>query len=539
MPYNKAVPQTGTAFYLPDKTMENNNTTTRTQPLRDSKTLSPWQRGPFTLDNAADIFAEGTLYDALIVGGGITGLTTALLLQKQGKQCILAEAQTIGFGTTGGTSAHLNTFFDATYADIESDFSEEAAKLVAQCGKESFTMIADLIKEYAIDCDLEYKDGYLYAETDDEVKVLDEILAASQRAGIEVVEADENGVKVPFKKSIVFKKQGQFHPLKYIFGLARAFVDAGGVIMEHGFIRETEFADGVHSAKGDNLIIKAKNLVYATHLPLGINVLDFKCAPYRSYVLGIKLTDDSGYPDALSYDSKDPYHYYRSHIIEGQKYLILGGEDHKTGHEDPDAAFETLETYVRQYYDVADITFKWSSQYYIPSDGLPYIGQLPGGDDNLYIATGYNGNGMMFGTLAGKMISDAITGKENVYADLFSPSRIKPVAGFMDFVKENADVAYHFVADRFSAEKIESLKELEAGTGTIVKYDNQKLAVYKNEQGKVTALNPVCTHTGCIVNFNHAEQSWDCPCHGGRFDTDGKVLTGPPRKDLQQIDIDN
>ncbi|MDB5129178.1 FAD-dependent oxidoreductase [Mucilaginibacter sp.] len=516
--------------------MENINNT-RKHPLRDSTSLSPWQKESFTLDNAADIFAEGTLYDALIVGGGITGLTTALLLQKQGRQTILAEAYTIGFGTTGGTSAHLNTFFDATYADVESDFSQEAAKQLANCGKESFAMIEAFAKEYNIDCDLEYKNAYLYAETDDEVKALDEILAASQRAGIDVTEAKENGVSVPFKKSLLFKKQGQFHPLKYIFGLAKAFVEAGGVIIENTFIRETSYEDGVHSARADTVTIKAKNLVYATHLPPGINVFDFKCAPYRSYVLGIKLNDEAGYPNALSYDSKDPYHYFRTHSINGQKYLLLGGEDHKTGHADPDAAFEALEKYAREYYDVADVTFKWSSQYYIPADGLPYIGQMPAGEGHLYIATGYNGNGMMFGTIAGKIMSDNILGRENAYSKLFNPSRVKPVAGFMEFVKENADVAYHFIADRFSSEDIHSLKDLKADDGIIVKYNGEKLAIYKDAEGKVTALNPVCTHAHCIVAFNHAEKSWDCPCHGGRFDTDGKVLTGPPRKDLQKVDI--
>ena len=514
--------------------MENNNIQ---QALRDSDTLSPWQKGPFSFEKTADIFAEGTLYDALVVGAGITGITAALLLQKQGKQCILADAHTIGFGTTGGTSAHLNNFFDATYADVESDFGEDQAKLLAKCGNESFKMITDMVKQYNIDCDLEYKDGYLYAETDDEVKMLDDILTASQKAGIDVAEAKENGVKIPFKKAIVFKKQGQFHPLKYIFKLAQAFTEAGGVILENTFIRDTEYADGVHSAKGDHITIKAKNMVYATHLPPGINIFDFKCAPYRSYVLGIRLTNEADYPDALAYDSKDPYHYFRSHVVDGKKYMVLGGEDHKTGHEDPDAAFEALEQYALQYYDVEEISYKWSSQYYVPTDGLPYIGQLPGGYDDMYIATGYNGNGMMFGTIAGKMISDSILGKKNEYSSLFNPARIKPVAGFMDFVKENADVAYHFVADWLSSEDIDSLKELEADSGTIVKYKDRKLAIYKDDKGKVTALNPVCTHAKCIVNFNHAEKSWDCPCHGGRFDVSGKVLTGPPRQDLQKVDL--
>jgi glycine/D-amino acid oxidase-like deaminating enzyme/nitrite reductase/ring-hydroxylating ferredoxin subunit len=514
--------------------MENNPT--RKQTLRDTKTISLWQKGPFELDNAADIFAEGTLYDTLIIGGGITGLTTALLLQKQGKQCILAEAYTIGFGTTGGTTAHLNTFFDTPYNDIENDFSEDAAKLVAQCSKEAFNIIQGFVTEYSIDCDLVYKDGYLYAETDEEVKVLEEILEASRRAGIEVEESQTNGVTVPFKKAIVFKNQGQFHPLKYIFKLAEAFVNAGGVIVENTFIRESTFEGGAFSAKSDNITIKAKELVYATHLPPGINLLDFVCAPYRSYVVGLKLKNEATYPDCLSYDSKDPYHYFRTHVIDGEPYLILGGEDHKTGHDNPEDSFTALEEYAHQYYDIAEVAFKWSAQYYTSADGLAYIGHLPS-NKNIYIATGYNGNGMMYGTIAGKIISDMILGKESPYTSLFSPTRIKPVAGFMEFVKENTDVAYRFIADRFSADSIDSLKEIAPDSGAIVKYEGEKLAVYKDAEGKVTALNPVCTHAKCIVCFNPSEKSWDCPCHGGRFDLDGKVITGPPRADLQKVQI--
>jgi glycine/D-amino acid oxidase-like deaminating enzyme/nitrite reductase/ring-hydroxylating ferredoxin subunit len=516
--------------------MENIIDQTRKQNPRDGKLLSTWQKGPFELDNASDIFAEGTLYDTLIVGGGITGLTTALLLQKQGRQCVLAEAYKLGFGTTGGTTAHLNTFFDTPYNDIESDFNQDAAKLVAQCSKEALNIIEGFVKEYNIDCDLEYKDGYLYAETDDEVKILDEIFEASKRAGVEVEEAATNGVNVPYTKAIVYKGQGQFHPLKYIYKLAEAFVDAGGVIIENTLISETAFEDGVHTAKSNDKIIKAQNLVYATHLPPGINILDFKCAPYRSYVLGVTLQDESAYPQGLSYDSKEPYHYYRTHVINGEKVMIVGGEDHKTGHDDPEAAFKALEDYIKQYYNIASIAFKWSAQYYTSADGLAYIGSLPLGE-NTYIATGYNGNGMIYGTISGKIISDLIIGNESPYADLFSPARIKPVAGFMEFVKENADVAYRFIADRFSTDDIESLKELPADSGTIVKYNGEKLAVYKNAEGKVTALNPVCTHAKCIVCFNPSEKSWDCPCHGGRFDLDGKVLTGPPRADLQKVNI--
>lgn len=512
------------------------NTNERKQINRDGATLSAWQKVQLTAPKATNTLNDSTIYDALIVGGGITGITTALLLQKQGKQVVLAEAHTLGFGTTGGTTAHLNTFFDTPYNDIESDFNEDAAKLVAQCGKEAFDIIKGFVPEYHIECDLELKDGYLYAETDEEAEILDQIFEASKRAGVDVQQSTTNGINVPFKKSIVFKDQGQFHPIKYIYGLAGAFIEAGGIILENTFIRDSSYQDGVLNAQSDNINIKAKKLVYATHLPPGVNLLDFVCAPYRSYVIGLKLKEESAYPDCLSYDSKEPYHYFRTHVINNKKYLIVGGEDHKTGHDSPEAAFKALEDYATQYYESAEIKFKWSAQYYTSADGLAYIGNLPSNND-IYIATGYNGNGMMYGTISGKIISDMILDKQSPYADLFSPIRIKPVAGFTEFVKENADVAYRFIADRFSSAKIDSLKDIKAGTGAIVKYDGEQLAVYKDAEGKVTALNPACTHAKCIVCFNPSETSWDCPCHGGRFDIHGKVLTGPPRADLEQIPL--
>ena len=324
---------------------------------RDTTTKSPWQEVELNWASADTIIEAADVYDVLIVGGGITGLTTALLLQQAGKNCILAEAKNLGFGTTGGTTAHLNTFFDTSYHDIEKDFGDDAAKLMAEAGSEAFTIIKKLIDDYGIDCDFEYKDAYLYAENEQQSKELSAILAATRRAGLNAVEIRDNKVPVPFQLAAIFPEQGQFHPLKYIAKLAELFKEAGGIILENTFIRKTEYKDGVHNAESDHLTIKALNLVYATHLPPGINLLDFRCAPYRSYVIGVKLKNDD-YPDALIYDMQEPYHYFRTHIIEGEKYLILGGEDHKTGHEDPGKSFENLISFAKKYYYVDSIPYQ-------------------------------------------------------------------------------------------------------------------------------------------------------------------------------------
>jgi glycine/D-amino acid oxidase-like deaminating enzyme/nitrite reductase/ring-hydroxylating ferredoxin subunit len=501
---------------------------------RDSLNQSPWQAVDAPATQAtADLSG---IADVVIVGAGITGITTALMLQKAGRKCIVLEAANIGFGTTGGTSAHLNTFFDATYPEIESDFGEDAAKLVADSGKEAFDIIKGFVDEYQIDCDFEYKDGFVFSENEKETKQLSAIMESSANAGIAVSESKTNDVPVPFELAIRFAGQGQFHPLKYVTALARAFTDLGGVILESSFVNDTKTKDGIIEVTFGERTIKAANLVYATHMPPGITAFSFRCAPYRSYVLGVKLKDDN-YPTGLAYDMQEPYHYFRTHEIDGQQYLIIGGEDHKTGHDDPEQAFANLETYVRQYYQVDSVAFNWSSQYYVPADGLPYIGHLAAAGDHTYIATGFNGNGMMFGSLSAKIIGEQILGIENPYAKLYSPSRIKPVAGFTDFVRENADVAWHFIADRFGGEAIDALSELKREEGKVVELQGTKLAMYKDSKGKVTALSPVCTHAGCIVNFNAAERSWDCPCHGGRFDISGKVISGPPQKDLEQVKL--
>jgi nitrite reductase/ring-hydroxylating ferredoxin subunit len=275
-------------------------------------------------------------------------------------------------------------------------------------------------------------------------------------------------------------------------------------------------------------------VIYATHMPPNINLFNFECAPYRSYVMAVKLKNNN-YPDALIYDCQEPYHYVRSHTFNGEHLLIVGGMDHKTGHEDPENAFTELEKYIRKYYDVSQIKYKWSSQYYVPVDGLPYIGKMPLAADGIYCATGYNGNGMMLGSIAGKILSDLVRKRSNKYENLFSPSRIKPLDSFSEFVKENADVAYHFVRDRIGIHESDSLKRLEPGTGKVVEVDGKKIAAYRDENGEIYALSAVCTHAACIVNWNSEEKSWDCPCHGARFDINGEVLTGPATINLEKI----
>ncbi len=501
---------------------------------RDGSTVSIWQEGVFEASSKKGSFNSNTVYDVLIVGGGITGLTAALLLQKAGKMCLLAEAKTLGHGTTSGTTAHINTYVDTSYYQIKKDFGKEGAELVAEATKEAIDLVYRNVKEYNIDCGFEFLPGLLYAETEKQGSELEEIYRASEEAGVSVRIGSEIPIPVSFKKTICYESQAQFHPIKYILGLASEFQKLGGIISENTFVRSLDSSDSIHTAHTDLFPIQATNVIYATHIPPGINLLHFRCAPYRSYAVGVKVPDHL-YPEAVVYDMQNPYHYFRSHNISGQKYLIVGGEDHKTGHGDPDESFKRLEQYVKDIYKSATIEYRWSAQYYEPVDGLPYIGKLPGVAEGIYVGTGYSGNGITYGTIAAKILSDLIVGEKSRFQKIFSPSRIKPVAGFQEFVKENSDVAYKFIADRFGAEEIGSLSEIEPDTGAVIEYNKEKLAIYKDIAGKLHALNPVCTHAKCIVNWNNSEKSWDCPCHGARYDTAGNVLNGPASKNLQKV----
>lgn len=502
---------------------------------RDGYLKSIWQDElqDVALDNAWD---KSLTYDVLIVGAGITGLTTALMLQSKGKKCIVAEAHNIGFGTSGGTTAHLNTMLDTTYPEIESDFGEDSARLVALAAQEGIQIIDHLSHQYSIRCDLQYKKGYLLANDEKQAKELEKIIEASQRAGIRIGWTNEKPLPLSYEKACVFDGQAQFNIGQYLTGLARAFVNAGGVLLQNCLVGKVS-SEGRYIASATLGDIEAHKIVYATHIPPGINLLHFRCAPYRSYVMAFTLKDNN-YPADLVYDMDEPYHYFRTQNIQGKNYLIAGGFDHKTGHnENTDHSFRELEAYLHQHFAIYTIDYKWSSQYYTSADGLPYIGKLPGYDD-IYTATGFIGNGMVWGSLSGKIISDIILERESPYEKLFAPGRIKPIAGFTEFVKENADVVSQFIGMRFAYEQIDSLASLAPGEAMLADWENKKVALYKDENGKVHALDPVCPHAKCIVAWNSAEKSWDCPCHGGRYAPNGALLTGPARKGLEQIIID-
>lgn len=504
---------------------------------RDGMCKSLWQETASEYLPAEGIRKNNQSFDVIIAGAGITGITTGLLLQKKGLSVLIAEAKTIGFGTTGGTTAHLNTFLDTPYHTIQKNTGEKNAQLVAKSVREALDLIQTNVDEYGIDCGYSQLPAYLYAKNEKQSKELEDIFTGAQDCGVAVARSNKLPADLPFEQAIQFPGQASFHPTRYITSLAKEFEKAGGIIMENCRITKVEETSAceVTSSKGN---FSSRYFIYATHIPPGVNLLHFRCAPYRSYALAIKLENEKDYISSLLYDLDEPYHYYRTQEIDGELFFIAGGEDHKTGHEEnTEACFRKLESYVRNLFPVKSVSNRWSSQYFEPADGLPYIGHLPGHPGNIFVATGYGGNGMIYSGVASILLSDLITTGKSGYENVFNPNRVKPVAGFANFVKEAADVTGHLIGTLLPADKLIELADLAPGEARVVKYEGTRLAIYKNEQGRLYALNSACTHIKCEVSWNNAEKTWDCPCHGSRFSYTGEMLTAPARKDLEVVEI--
>ena len=504
---------------------------------RDGQCISLWQHGMPPYESKTQELPD-ELADVIIVGGGITGISVALALQKAGKKCMVLEAQGIGFGTTGGTTAHLNTIMDTPYYQIKKNFGSDSGQMVANLTRNAIELIERNVQEYSIDCDLKRLPAYLFSQNEEQDGELEKIVDSSKEVGIAIDFNASLPIPVPFKKVAVVEQQGQFHATKYLYGIATAFENAGGRIIQNCRVTDVTKNDDALDVSCTKGKMRARFVIYATHIPPGVNILHFRCVPYRSYAMAVKLKNDT-YPDGLVYDLFDPYHYYRSHKVGNTQYLIAGGEDHKTGHEENTGqCFLKLESHIRKYFEVDSIPFKWSSQYFEPADGLPYIGQLPGNAENVLVATGFGGNGIIYGTASALILADLICNGKSEYKGLFNPGRVKPVAGFENFMKAAADVTGVFIGKRFEIEKIDGIVELARGEARVVKYEGHNIAMYKDESGKLFAVNPSCPHISCVVGWNEVEKSWDCPCHGSRFSFTGELLTAPARKDLDVIDLD-
>jgi glycine/D-amino acid oxidase-like deaminating enzyme/nitrite reductase/ring-hydroxylating ferredoxin subunit len=480
--------------------------------------------------------------EVCIVGGGIAGLTVAYLLAREGRDIILLEARSICAGETSRTTAHLSFALDEGFVSLEKMHGEEGARKAAQSHAAAITTIEKICQEEGIDCELVRLDGYLFNPPGEEALDLQAELEAAQRAGIADVQWADKAPMPSFDtgRCLRFPRQGQFHPLRYMAGLARAIVKHGGTICEGMRVNDVQEGERITVKTTAGKSVRAKWLVVATNPPVYDNASVYtRQSPYRTYVVGLAVPKGS-IPEALYWDTLDPYHYVRiaSHD-DIQDVLIVGGEDHKTGQEnDMEKRYAALEEWTRKRFPEAENTlYRWSGQVMEPVDGLAMIGHEPGKAQNVLIATGDSGHGMTHGTLAGMILSDHILGRENPWKDLYAPSRMRvSTETLTEFVTENANVAKEFIGDHIGSGDVSSPDDVKKGCGALLREGTKKIALYRDDAGTLHRKSAICPHLGCVVHWNDGEKSWDCPCHGSRYSANGEVLSGPTMYPLTEAD---
>lgn len=482
------------------------------------------------LDKSMDV-------DVCVIGAGIAGLSTAYELTRSGKTVAVLERRSIGGGQTACTTAHLASVIDDRFSEIERIHGLEAARLAAESHMAAITRIETNAAVAKIDCEFRRLDGYLFTPPGQSTKVVENELATCERAGIDVEWLPRSPLtSFTTGPCLRFPRQGMFHPLKYLAGLATAIESRGGMLFENTTV--TGIGQGgrtVVRVEG-GLEVTADAVVVATNVPItNVVAIHTKQAPYMTYVVGLLVPRGAVAP-ALYWDTEDPYHYVRVHEINGeQDLLIVGGEDHKSGQaHDQEERFRRLEAWARERFPFAQETRnRWAGQVMETADGLAYIGRNPADRANVYIATGDSGMGLTHGVIAGMLLTDLILDEENPWSRLYDPSR-KPVRAAGDFIMENVNVAGQY-ASWLLPGNVSSREQIAPGQGAVLRSGFGKVAVYRDDDGQLHERSAACTHLGCPVSWNETEKTWDCGCHGARFDKFGHVLNGPAVADLQKV----
>ncbi len=477
--------------------------------------------------------------DVCVIGAGIAGLTCAYLLAREGRRVIVIDAIGIGAGETGRTTAHCFPP-DEWYAGIEQRFGVDGAREVADSYATATALIETVARLEHIDCQFERLDGYLFVRPDSHFRDLGAEAEAALRAGVQAELLDRvPGLSFDTGPCVRYRHQAQFHPLKYLSGLAHAIVRHGGRLHGHTLATAINDHGGIKRVRTSSGTVIARDVVVATHTPFNDRVvMHTKQAAYRTYVVGLRVPRGA-VPRILLWDTGDPYYYVRLHSSDADsadELLIVGGADHKTGQDEhPGHRYDAIERWTRERFPMAaEVAYRWSGEVMEPADGLAYLGADAGGEPHVQVITGDSGNGMTHCTIGAIMATHAIMGRPVRWRDLYDPAR--PVLrGIGEFVSEQVNTLAQY-ASWVSGGEVENAAEIPHGEGAILRDGMRKLAVYRDTDGALHAVSAACTHLGCVVHWNAAERSWDCPCHGSRFGTDGQVLHGPAVSALAPID---
>jgi glycine/D-amino acid oxidase-like deaminating enzyme/nitrite reductase/ring-hydroxylating ferredoxin subunit len=486
-----------------------------------------------------DRLAKNLKADVVVIGAGITGVTAAYLLKKAGLSVVLLERDRCGGVDTRYTTAHLTYATDLRLHNLVQRFGRDHAQAAWDAGRAAMNQIHDIVREQDLACDFAWVPGYLHAPWGNSSASERRQLEKDAQLAIELKFEAKYLDAIPLLETagVRFANQAKFHPLKYLAGVLERIPGRKCQVFERTEVNE--ITDQPLTVKANGASVTCEYLVIATHVPLqGIAsawnaaLFQSKLALYTSYAIGARVPKET-LPTALFWDTSSPYQYLRVDDHPRHQYVVFGGADHKTGQErDTEARIRRLEDLFAAYVANAQVKHRWSGQVVETNDGLPLIGEIA---EHQFVSTGYAGNGMTFGTLGAMMACDAALGRKNPWRDLFAPSRTKLIGGTWNYIKENLDYPYYMIKDRLNAAEAKSLRSLKRGEGTILTHNGERVAASRDEHGKIRTLSPFCTHLGCVVQWNHAESTWDCPCHGSRFKPHGDVIAGPAESPLEHV----
>ncbi|MHC1685918.1 MAG: FAD-dependent oxidoreductase [Clostridiaceae bacterium] len=469
---------------------------------------------------------KDTEVDVAIIGGGITGITTAYLLKNQGFKVAIIEADRISQGTTGHTTSFVTSQHDIIYSNLIKQMGFKKAKQYADANEGAIDFIEDLVRKFNIDCDFYRLPAYIYTTDEKYISDLKDEADAAKRLGIQASYVENLDLPLPVKGALRFDNQAQFHPRKYLLKIAENIPGDGSEIYEHSHVVDVTIDNLFTLVTDTGFKVKASKVVLASHFPFfdGLGLYFAKLRPERSYVITAKIKNQL--PSGTFVDGGDSSWYFRMQDYRDGQMLIVGGQDHKTAHGgDMKQHYVNLKKFAEETFDIEEFLYLWSTQDYITLDDIPYVGKLTAKSENIYVATGYGEWGMTNGTAAANIITDLIVKNESPYQEVYDPSRDISTKGIKNVVKENLDVAKELIKGKlqFGSHNL----NLKNDEGKVVSIHGERYGAYKDKDGNLHLVDITCTHLGCELKWNSAERSWDCPCHGSRFTFEGDIIEGP------------
>lgn len=481
------------------------------------------------------VLKEEITADVVIIGAGITGVVLGHLLTQRNLKVVILESLQVGGGTTGSSTGNLYVPVDVELNKVKSKYDLDTVKVVAESRSSAIDLIESLVNSYKIDCSFERVPWWLFSEDEKFVNAIEKEADVFKSLRLSYEETTEIGLPFKVKKAVKLNNQAQFNPLVFVRELAARIATNNCKIYENSKVTHLDESDDKFLVRTESGAVIASHVVHATHIPKGVDMVQTLLAPYREYAIAAKLKNVSC-PKGIFWGSSQSHHHSIRSFKDksGEEFLLVLGEPHKVGQkEDNTEAVRNLHKFFHDHFNGSEILYTWGAQHYRPADYLPYIGRRSS-DSKIYYSTGYSTDGLTYGTVGAMIIADQITGKENPWEKTFDATRITPLKSAKEFILENVNVLGQYLKDLPFVADVSKFSEIGPGEGKIVEEKGEKLAVYRNEDGKVEVVSAVCTHMKCIVSFNKLEKTWDCPCHGSRFNTCGVVLEGPAIADLSK-----